>query len=178
MFYAVLLIRLLLRRIHLPHWGRLTVNDAFLVRTLMWKFGCFFGSTKALPYRVSLKFMGLGSPMTTKIRLFYRRAGACLPPFDCKNSIVHCGRFLNRPYDDCVIFCRGHSRMTRGEPYEKRCLSCSSFDRKNLFNCYGSPICLANWRPVIRYEFYPIRLPFSANSDGVRPVCALKALQK
>ena len=68
-----------------------------------------------------------------KIRLFYRRAGACLPPFDRKNSIVYRGRFLNRPYDDRVIFCRGHSRMTRGESCGKRCLSCSPIDCGNLF---------------------------------------------
>ena len=54
-------------------------------------------------------------------------------PIDCENSIVFCGRFMNRPYDDCVIFCRGHSRMTRGESCGKRCRSCSPIDCGNLF---------------------------------------------
>ena len=49
------------------------------------------------------------------------------------NSIVYCGRFMNRPYDDRVIFCRGHSRMTRGESCGQRCHSCSPIDCGNLF---------------------------------------------
>ena len=47
--------------------------------------------------------------------------------------VIHPELLDVRPYDDCVIFCRGHSRMTRGESCGKRCRSCSPIDCGNLF---------------------------------------------
>ena len=52
-------------------------------------FSFFCGKSKPLPYRDSLKIIVLGSPIVRG------------------NSIVCRGRFMNRPYDDRVIFCRG-----------------------------------------------------------------------
>ena len=118
----------------------LAVNDVFIVRRLITKIRLFFREEQAPPLPRLKETIG-HRPFETTVNEYlhgYRkqyssRDGRGAPWCSRFHShfFVFCGRFLNRPYDDCVIFCRGHSRMTRGEPCGKRCLSCSPIDCEN-----------------------------------------------
>ena len=76
-------------------------------------------------------------PPSSRRKACGKRCLSC-SPMDCEILIVFCGRFLNRPYQGLYYLCRGHSRMTRGDPCGKRGFSCSPMDCGNSIVYCGS----------------------------------------
>ena len=65
------------------------------------KFDCFFGSTKALPYRVSSKFIVLGSPIVYGILFVFMRTVEDCQEQDCKQL---CKRIVYTFYVHSLCF--------------------------------------------------------------------------